>query len=191
MLQRAREGDSESWQQLAHLYGPIVYGWARRCGCQPADAADVMQETFSSVAKALSRFDHDRKGATFRGWLWTITRNKINDWRRAEVKGEDAIGGTDAHQAILSTPNPEKEASPDSENPPTDAAIDAATVRGRMVGWLRDRFDPRTWKMFWETAVENRDAAAVAEEMSVSRWAVYKAKARVLQRLKQELEGLE
>ena len=30
------DGDGESWQQLAHVYGPIVYSWARKCGCRPS-----------------------------------------------------------------------------------------------------------------------------------------------------------
>jgi DNA-directed RNA polymerase specialized sigma subunit len=31
----------------------------------------------------------------------------------------------------------------------------------------------------------------VADEMGVSRWAVYKARARVLQRLQQQMDGIE
>jgi RNA polymerase sigma-70 factor (ECF subfamily) len=45
--------------------------------------------------------------------------------------------------------------------------------------------------MFWETTVEGRDPAHVAEEMGVSRWAVYKARARVLQRLQTQMSGME
>jgi RNA polymerase sigma-70 factor (ECF subfamily) len=45
--------------------------------------------------------------------------------------------------------------------------------------------------MFWETTIETRDPADVAEEMGVSRWAVYKARARVLHRLQLEMKGLE
>ena len=60
-----------------------------------------------------------------------------------------------------------------------------------MLEMLRDSFDPKSWRMFWESAVEGREPADVAEEMGVSRWAVYKARSRVLQRLKREVEGLE
>ncbi len=56
---------------------------------------------------------------------------------------------------------------------------------------MRESFDPRSWRMFWETTIIGRDAAEVAKEMDVSRWAVYKARARVLQRLQQEMKGLE
>lgn len=52
LLQSAKEGRSESWRKLAQIYGPVIYGWARRCGCQAADAADVMQETLASMTTA-------------------------------------------------------------------------------------------------------------------------------------------
>jgi RNA polymerase sigma-70 factor (ECF subfamily) len=187
MLQRARDGDAEGWRRLAQVYGPIVYGWARRCGCQSADAADVMQETFASVAGAIERFDHDRDGATFRGWLWTITRNKLRDRARA---GDDqyAAGGTAAQIAMQQVPVPLQGL--EAAEPPSESRSDAVSARRRTLELLRENFDPRSWRMFWETAVEGREPAAVAEEMAVSRWAVYKAKARVLQRLQQELAGL-
>ena len=187
MLARARGGDPDSWKQLAHVYGPIVYGWARRSGCQSADAADVMQDTFASVARALSRFDDQRDGATFRGWLWTISRNKIRDRARL-VAEEAAAGGTEANVALGQIVD---DVVGDPENPPTSVESDTVDARRRMIELLRQDFDPRSWRMFWETSVIGRQPADVADEMGVSKWAVYKARARVLQRLQQEMKGLE
>ena len=187
ILQRARDGDADGWRRLAQIYGPIVYGWARRCGCQSADAADVMQETFSAVAGAIGRFDHQRDGATFRGWLWTIVRNKLRD--RARAAQDEALGGTAAHLAMNQIASPLCDY--ETDDPPSEAASDASAAERRTLELLRDKFDPRTWKMFWETAIEGRPPGDVAEDMAVSKWAVYKARARVLQRLKQEMAGLE
>lgn len=185
ILQRARQGDPQSWQTIAHLYGPIIYGWARRAGCQSADAADVMQDTLTAVATAITRFDYERDGATFRGWLWTITRNKIRD--HARLVQEEAAGGTAAQQVLYQIAD-----KPDAwQEPPTSAQSDTAETRRRLIELLRQDFDPRSWKMFWETAVMGRQPVDVADEMGVSKWAVYKARARVLQRLQQDLAGLE
>ncbi|TWU42130.1 RNA polymerase sigma factor CnrH [Novipirellula artificiosorum] len=186
MLERARGGDPAAWRRLAQVYGPIVYGWARRCGCQSADAADVMQETFAAVANAIHRFDDQRDQATFRGWLWTITRNKLRD--RARNQGQvEAAGGTDAQLAMQQVPSPEIT---EGDEPPSHQQSDAAIARRRTLELLRDGFEPRSWKMFWETTIEGREPIDVAEEMGVSKWAVYKARARVLQRLQEEMEGL-
>ena len=57
----------------------------------------------------------------------------------------------------------------------------------RAVELVRAEFEQRTWEAWWKTAVEGRPAADVAAEMGMSLAAVYKAKSRVLLRLRQEL----
>ena len=36
--------DQDAWRKFMQLYGPVVYGFARRRGLQDADAADLMQD---------------------------------------------------------------------------------------------------------------------------------------------------
>lgn len=177
LLERARYGDDEGWQMLVQVYGPIVYRWIRRCGAQSADAADVMQETFLAVAKALPRFNLDQTGATFRGWLWTIARNKLRDRQRANQRSPIVLDGEALQWA-------ERE----SSDPPSELADDVQSIQNRMLQVLRQSTDPKTWQMFWRTAVEGCDPATVADDLNVSRWTVYKARARVLQRLRKELK---
>jgi RNA polymerase sigma-70 factor (ECF subfamily) len=55
---------------------------------------------------------------------------------------------------------------------------------------VRGEFENRTWEAFWRTAVEDRPARDVADELGMSVLAVYKAKSRVLRRLRQELGDL-
>ncbi len=78
----------------------------------------------------------------------------------------------------------------DREDPPSSAEEDADLAQSQTLELLRSSFDPRSWRMFWETAVQGRLAADVAKEMNISPWAVYKAKSRVLHRLRQDLDGL-
>jgi RNA polymerase sigma-70 factor (ECF subfamily) len=80
LLERAKSRDPDAWRWLAEFYGPLVYNWARAAGLQPSDAADVAQEVFRSVSVKLADFRHDRTHDSFRGWLWTITRNKVRDY---------------------------------------------------------------------------------------------------------------
>ncbi len=61
----------------------------------------------------------------------------------------------------------------------------------RAVELVRAEFEQHTWEAWWKTAVEGRPAADVAAEMGMSLAAVYKAKSRVLLRLRQELAGLQ
>lgn len=157
----------------------MVYGWIRRCGVQSADAADVMQETFIAVLRAIGRFDADRSGSTFRGWLWTIAKNKMRDRQRLDTRDAAvAIGGMD-WDAV------------ERVHPPSEIVDDQRGIQMQMLEVLRGSIEPKTWTMFYRVIVEGHDAADVAEDMHVSRWTVYKARARVLSRLRQEMKGME
>jgi len=56
---------------------------------------------------------------------------------------------------------------------------------------MQDNFEERTWRAFWQTAVEHQAAADVAQDLGISAAAVYMAKSRVLRRLREELDGLD
>jgi DNA-directed RNA polymerase specialized sigma24 family protein len=67
-----------------------------------ADAADVSQDVFAAVARHIADFRRERPGDSFRGWLWTITRNKVRyHWRRLadEVRADSTIPGRAARHS--------------------------------------------------------------------------------------------
>src|SRR5262245_32429982 len=79
LLERARDRDPAAWERMVTLYAPLVFHWCRAWGLRDQDAADVFQDVFQAVAAHIAEFRRDRSGDTFRGWLRTITRNKVND----------------------------------------------------------------------------------------------------------------
>jgi RNA polymerase sigma-70 factor (ECF subfamily) len=187
LLDRLREQDVEAWKRLTDLYGPLVYSWCRRAGLTPTDAADVMQEVFIAVSRAIKTFRRDQPGSTFHGWMATITRNKIQDHFRRCATQPLAKGGSDAEQMLQNV------AAIDERSISTDAAPSAADRRvllARATELVRAEFEERTWRAFWLTTVESRLPADVADELGISLNAVYKARSRVLRRLREELEGL-
>ena len=89
LLVRLRDGgDAEAWQEFVHLYAPIIYGFARKRGLQDADAADLMQEILRSVSSAVHRLEYDSARGTFRGWLFTVTRNKVFNFLESRGRRE-------------------------------------------------------------------------------------------------------
>jgi hypothetical protein len=54
---------------------------------------------------------------------------------------------------------------------------------------LQTDFEPSTWQSFWQVVIEGDKPAAVAAKLGMPVNAVHLAKARVLRRLKQEIEG--
>lgn len=186
LLRRVKTHNAEAWDRLVKLYGPLAYIWTRGAGLQASDAADVGQETFAAVWRNIAEFRHQGPTDSFRGWLWTITRSKIRDRFRRLQNQPQAPGGT-AGQGMMAQVSQE---APASSAPPFASGEGAAVAR-RTLELVRTEFEPPTWQAFWQTAVEGRVPADVAEELGMTRQAVYKAKSRVLLRVRQELEGLE
>ena len=56
---------------------------------------------------------------------------------------------------------------------------------------MRAEVKETTWQAFWQTAVEARSFQQTAEALNMSVGAVYMAKSRVLQRLREQIHLLE
>ena len=169
LVHRAAAGDNAAWQRLVTIYGPLIYQWARRTGLQPTDAADAMQDTLASVWTTIAKFDPAVAGATFRGWLLTILRRRIAD--AARRRPDELPAGS----VIAGCPTP------------IAADSDRCGVLHRAILHYRDQYGETVWRAFWETAVVGRNPTEVAEDLGVTKWAVYKARSRVLQKLKSDL----
>lgn len=171
-----RSGSDDAWQRMVRIYGPLIYRWCGRCGLQESDAADVSQEVLGDLTRSIQGFSYDGDGATFRGWLWTITRNKISDCCRRWADAPVASGGTSGLRLIEQLPN---------ERPETPE--DVADLHLRALEGLRCNFNVTTWTAFWRVVIEGDAAKDVAEDLELSVWAVYKARTRVLAKLRSEL----
>jgi RNA polymerase sigma-70 factor (ECF subfamily) len=178
LLERLRRPDAgEAWARFVGLYTPLLYHWARRLGFDSHDAGDLVQEVFATLVERLPEFayDPDRR---FRGWLWTITVNKFRE-RKRRVRSAAAT---------------EEQAAPpaDSPDPAAEFAEDEYRryVTTRALQLMQADFQPATWQVFWEHVVNDRPAPEVAGKFGVTVGAVYAAKARILGRLREEMQGL-
>jgi RNA polymerase sigma-70 factor (ECF subfamily) len=185
LLERVKGNDAVAWERLVSLYAPLVFHWCRRWDLQEQDTADIFQEVFQAVATHIAGFRKTRRGDTFRGWLRTITRNKVHDYFRRRGREPGGAGGTDAQRRLAQLPAP-----PESEE---DSQAEQVADRGlfhRALNLIRSEFEERTWQAFWRTAVDSQATRDVAAELAMSPGAVRVAKSRVLQRLREELGDL-
>ena len=187
LLVRAERGDANAWQRIVQVYGPLVYTWARKSGLREDDAADMVQETMLAVMDGLNRFDAAREDASFRGWLRRIARNKCVDFVRQEVKLNAGAKGGSTNLAACNALQLEHYTETDEDT----LAVEQNGVVRRALAIMRNHFEKTTWKAFWRTAIDGCSPDDVAQELGMSRWNVYKARSRVLQRLRSELSGLE
>jgi RNA polymerase sigma-70 factor (ECF subfamily) len=183
LLVRLRDSrDGAAWQEFVDLYAPLVYSWARRKGLQDADAADVTQEVFRSMAGAVAKLEYDASRGAFRGWLFTVTRNKIRDFLASRQARERGSGATTMMQFLEARPEDVEENAWEVEYQQRVFAWAAERVRGQ--------FEEHTWQAFWLAAVERKSGEEVAKVLGVSVGAVYVAKNRVLNRLRQEVQEM-
>ena len=184
LLQRARSNDEQAWQQLVHLYGPLVHRWCKRAGLKDEDVSDVFQESFRAVSSNLSNFAPNRPVGAFRSWLRTIVRTKIVDHFRRLAKNPPGTGGTEAQLRMddVADPLPAEEDDDDvNEN---------ALVVQRAMEMIKPHFSQQNWNAFWQVAVEGHSAVEVAETLQMNPQAVRQANYRIRRRLRLVLEGL-
>ena len=186
LLARIKDGaDVEAWQEFTALYGPVVYGFARRRGLQDADAADLMQEVLRSVSRHAERMEYDPARGTFRGWLFTVTRNKIYNFLNAQRNKPRASGDSSTQNRLDAIPDPSHDLDAEWE------LEYQRQVSARAMERVRNEFQANTWKAFWGTAVEGRAAQEVGAELTMTPGAVYVAKSRILARLRVEVRKLQ
>lgn len=178
LLQRLRQPSrAEAWSRFVELYTPLLYYWARRMGLASGEAADLVQDVFVVLLKKLPEFTYD-PARSFRAWLRTVIHNK---WRENHRRNSLPIEAASAARLA-------------EVADPAAVELDEAEYRQhlvrRMLHIMQTDFQPSTWKAFWEVVACDRPPAEVAAELGLSIKAVYLAKARVLRRLRQELDGL-
>jgi RNA polymerase sigma factor (sigma-70 family) len=170
--------DAEAWAQFVHLYAPLIYGYLRKRGVQDADAADLTQVCLRQVALHIGSMEYTPGGDSFRGWLFTVVRNKFRDFhdkRRHVVQGS----GDSAVQRLLENqPASEVDASADWER----------EYQCRLFAWAAEQVRPTvqesTWEAFRQMAVEGKSGKEVADRLGMTVAAVYLAKSRIMMRLR-------
>ena len=182
LLRRVQAQDDGAWRSFVDLYGPLIYSWCRRRGVAREDASDVTQETFAAVARSVAAFDHAGAQGSLRGWLWTITRNKLQDLFRRRSPGGQATGGSEMQQRLHELPEQSLSESTDSF-----VESDVQSLLHRGLEQVQAEFEPRTWRAFCCVVLEGRDTASVAVELGMSTNHVRQVKSRVLRRLREQL----
>jgi RNA polymerase sigma-70 factor (ECF subfamily) len=182
LLGDVKQMEPQAWSRLVHTFGPIVYRWCRSSGVAEADAPDLVQEVFASVARGIPSFQRQKDQGSFRSWLATITRNRVRDHFRRKSRRQQAEGGTDALERLY------RQADSLESTISTDAI--ANPLVQRVLEAVRGEFENRTWTAFLKTTVDGQPASQVAEQLEMSVAGVYQARSRVLRRLRQRIAEL-
>jgi RNA polymerase sigma factor (sigma-70 family) len=182
LLLRIRDPrDRDAWFEFASIYGPLIHRIGRRFGLQDADAQNLAQQVLQKVERQADRWEPGQAHGSFRRWLATVARNAAIDAIR-RMAPDAARGGTSVCEALQNVPAPH-----DASEATFRLELERQAFR-----WaarrIRGEFTESTWKAFWKTMVEGESCADVSVRLGRSVGAVYTARSRVMQRLKEELE---
>jgi len=141
----AEAAGTATFEAEALAYLDSLYRTALRLTRVPADAEDLVQETYLKAFRAAGRFE---PGTNLRAWLFTILHNSARN--RARDRARDAVTidsetverATDALAGFTfglgSGETPETLLLRETLTPDLQAAIDALPDAFRQVIWLRD-----------------------------------------------------
>lgn len=82
LIAAARQGDTQSFDQLVRLYQGAIYNLAYRILGDEEAASDATQDAFLSAYKAIGKF----RGGSFKGWLLRIVTNTCYDQLRRKKR---------------------------------------------------------------------------------------------------------
>jgi RNA polymerase sigma-70 factor (ECF subfamily) len=182
LIERVRHHDSQAWQLMVSLYGPLVAYWCRRNGLDAHSTADCLQEVFVALSQSMTAYVPTNRPGSFRGWLWGITQNKLRDHRRKHERQIAATGGSTAMHLM------QQVVSGDDE--PESSIINNRLMRSAL-DVVREEVEPRTWSIFERSVIDQMPTSVVASEFNIQPAAIRQIRSRILRRMRQHLGDVE
>jgi RNA polymerase sigma-70 factor (ECF subfamily) len=184
LLRLRGERDERAWSEFLALYEPLMLRLMRHRGLQDCDARDVTQQVLLRINGAIERYQSDGAEASFRRWLFRVTRNVVVTFLKKRSRQAAAIDDRLIAEMLDAT-------LPDS----AESDLFDQEYQQQVLAWateqVRREFRETTWRAFVETSINGRAIAEVARELKLSPGSVYVARSRIIARLRAKVEEFE
>ena len=133
---RAREATRSRGEALSYI--DSLYGTALRLTRRPADAEDLVQDTYLKAFRSSAQF---QRGTNLKAWLFTILHNTFRNMRRHDGRNPIDVDSELVEQAAADSSHeftPEQLLTRASLDADLQAALDALPEAFRQAVWLRD-----------------------------------------------------
>jgi RNA polymerase sigma-70 factor, ECF subfamily len=185
LIARVRHHEASAWDELVELYGPLIAHWCYRFDLDSHTTADCVQEVFGAIFRAIPNYQALNRHGAFRGWLWTITRNKVRDQLRRQRAQSTPQGGTSAMVRLSEIPDIDELS---DEEPSSPAELQSLAARA--FDQIRSEFETRSLAIFTRSVIDQVATPLVASEFQVQPATVRQVRSRILRRLRQQLGDL-
>jgi RNA polymerase sigma-70 factor (ECF subfamily) len=130
--------DEGEFAQTALSHIDSLYGTALRLTRRPADAEDLVQDTYLKAFRSAHQF---QAGTNLKAWLFTILHNTFRNTRRHDGRNPVDVDSDAVERAVSDGPSersPEQILTSATLDADLQAALDALPEAFRQAVWLRD-----------------------------------------------------
>lgn len=171
--------DAEAWREFHDLYAPLLYTYARARGLGHEDAEDIRSTCYEALVRQLPGFEYDKARGGFKAWLRTLVQRRVVDLlrRRTEAQADS--------EELAGLPDP---------TPAADELWEQSWRRRHLqfcVDRVRNLVSEQTHAVFRMLVDEDRDVPDVCQRLGITANQVYKAKARVLALIREQMALLD
>jgi RNA polymerase sigma-70 factor (ECF subfamily) len=180
LLARLRDpNDAVAWRTFEIRYRDLIRRYCRRRGLQTADAEDVSQLVLIAMARALPGFRYLPERGRFRDYLGRVAENAVKRHLKSPTRNDLLLETSMLDEIARAT-----------EEPPEPAWLDEWTQHhlGLAMRAVRASTRPESLAIF-ERLLAGESVADVAAATGSTPEAIYKAKQRVAERLRLEIEA--
>ena len=176
--------DNEAaWGEFVQIYQPLIMRAAIRMGLSRIDAEEATQEVLIQLTQVVDQWSSDSPGATFRGWLYRVSRHVIIRFIQKRGRLERFTPQSVRHE-LDHRPAPAS-----SESAYFDLQF-RQQVFSHVANKIRNTFSEKNWRAFWRTYVEYQSIPETAAELGMRVCDVYVARSRILKRFQTEIKTL-
>ena len=184
LLQIQSQENKDAWEEFVEIYRPVVYRVAISRGLQHADALDLVQLVFVSVANSIARWEKLNEKSRFRHWLLRVAKNAtINAIQRRPA--DQALGGEGYAQDLIEQP---------AADPASETELDLEYQRQlylQAAEKVRANVSEENWTAFRLTAIDGVSIEQTSKELGKTVGAIYAARCRIMKQLANIVSQLE
>ncbi|MCK4872420.1 MAG: RNA polymerase sigma factor [Phycisphaerales bacterium] len=177
VLDRLQDSEDEAWETFVHRFRQPVVRFAREMGLAADDAEDAAQDALTAFLVAYRAGKYDRGKGRLHSWLFGIAQRTILDRRRRLAK--EHRRAPLAQQTAIWDAIPQKAVRMTWDRSWQQAVFDQCLAQ------VRVELEPKTIQAFELVALRDVPAEEAAEELGMTRNAVFLAKHRVLKRIRE------
>lgn len=185
LLQRVKnQHDDTSWDEFNKYYRPYVFMIIRGLNIRHHDADEIAQMIMIKLWESLPNFDYSPDKGYFRGWLRTVTVNRVRNYIATKAYKQESLEGISEKNEVY------------KEQDFSEAEIERIADREWetyicQLAWenVRGNFEEKVQAVY-QKLCEGLECDVIAEQLDIKRNTVYIYRKRIQEKLYIEIRKL-